>query len=184
MVIHDFQTGVPTPIWMRQFIILAIFSSKNWNLKQRREHISLTCFPSDLSVIKVDPVSFIPYLSLDSVSAGPHLFHPMAPFWTRHHSENPLFFSEQWSWIPVPRGNHLNQECIPVGFVPSSAVAVCWEGGCLLPGGACSQRGLPLGGGIPACTEADPPVDRQTGVKTEPSQLSLRTVTRWYNYFS
>ena len=38
-------------------------------------------------------------------------------------------------------------------------------GGCLLPRGACSRgcvpalgRGLPAGGGIPACTEADPPL--------------------------
>ena len=32
--------------------------------------------------------------------------------------------------------------------------------GCLFQAGACSW------GGIPACTEADPPVDRQTRVKT------------------
>ena len=53
------------------------------------------------------------------------------------------------------------QECIPVGCVPSAAVAVC-------PGGVPGPRGKtgPGGGGISACTEADPPVDRQTGVKT------------------
>ena len=56
-------------------------------------------------------------------------------------------------WIPT------EQECIPVGYVPSATVAVCW--GVPAPGsGGC-------GGGIPACTEADPPpVDRQTRVKT------------------
>ena len=92
------------------------------------------------------------------------------------------------------------QECIPVGCVPSAAVAVCWggcllpgdawlggvpaPGGCLLPGGACSRGPYsqgdawlggcqllgggadPGGGGIPACIEADPPVDRHTPVKT------------------
>ena len=78
------------------------------------------------------------------------------------------------------------QECIPVGCVPSATVAVSlgggclllgkvWsQGGCLLLGGACSWvECLLLGGGgiwswrgIPACTEADPPVDRQTHVKT------------------
>ena len=41
-------------------------------------------------------------------------------------------------------------------------------GGCLVPGGS-GQGGVPgprgvtgPGGGIPACTEADPPVDRMT----------------------
>ena len=49
---------------------------------------------------------------------------------------------------------------------------VC-TGGCLLLGGVCSGGGVPApggrggggGGGIPACTEADPPWT-QTGVKT------------------
>ena len=64
--------------------------------------------------------------------------------------------------------NHLNhislkQECIPVGCVPSAAVAVCWgvsaPRGCLLwwwgwsaPGGVVSQHAL----------RQTPPVDRQT----------------------
>ena len=67
------------------------------------------------------------------------------------------------------------QECIPVGCVPSGAVAVSAPGGVPAPRGvpgpggvgACSGgwlvRGVPAtgggggGGGIPACTEADPP---------------------------
>ena len=72
----------------------------------------------------------------------------------------------------------VKQECIPVGCVPSAAVAVsarrgaccqwgacCRGGGCLVPGCAWSRGGggLPAPrGGIPACTEADPPVDRMT----------------------
>ena len=43
------------------------------------------------------------------------------------------------------------QECIPVGCVPSSAVAVCW--GVSVRGGLCLPRGVC----IPACTEADTP---------------------------
>ena len=74
------------------------------------------------------------------------------------------------------------QECIPVGCVPSATVTVCWRG-CLVRGGAWSQGeclvpgGLPPGGvpgpggclswggsapwgGIPACTEADSPCEQ------------------------
>ena len=87
------------------------------------------------------------------------------------------------------------QECIPVGCVPSAAMAVfggvslprgvsarggvCSRGGCLLLGvvsapgriwsGGSAPRGVSaLGGcGIPACTEADTPrVHRHTPVKT------------------
>ena len=50
------------------------------------------------------------------------------------------------------------------------------------PGCVCVFRGrgggvglLPAGG-IPACTEADPPVDRQTGVKTKPSDGNKKNV--------
>ena len=61
----------------------------------------------------------------------------------------------------------IQQECIPVGCVPSATVAVS-GGVCLLPGGCQLWTAVSaLGGGIPACTEADlPPVDRQTLVKT------------------
>ena len=38
----------------------------------------------------------------------------------------------------------------------------CLGGGYLLPGGVCYGGVLVLGGGIPACTEADPPVNRMT----------------------
>ena len=72
------------------------------------------------------------------------------------------------------------QECIPVGCVPSAAVAICWGGGCL-PGGVSAQRGcLPRGGVCPGvclpggvsaqgagvsagvCLADTPPVDRMT----------------------
>ena len=62
------------------------------------------------------------------------------------------------------------------------------EGGCLVPWGVCSW-GVPgpggsdpggsllLGGGIPACTDADPPVDRMTDTcKNISFATSLRTV--------
>ena len=68
------------------------------------------------------------------------------------------------------------QECIPVGYVlaarwpypgVSFAGGVCPRGGGGLlrgwwsgPGGSVWSRGG--GGGIPACTEADPPVNRIT----------------------
>ena len=41
-------------------------------------------------------------------------------------------------------------------------------GGFWSMGGVCSQGGCSPGGYIPACTEADPPVDRQTPVKILP----------------
>ena len=98
--------------------------------------------------------------------------------------------------------NSLKQECIPVGCVPSAAVTVSrgggvsalggvCSGGCLFLGGVCSGGGclllgvsalgggclLLVGGGIPACTEADTsPVDRQTPVKNITFATSLRTV--------
>ena len=52
------------------------------------------------------------------------------------------------------------QECIPVGCVPSATVAVCW--GCLVPEveGVCSRGAWSWGGSIPACTEAEPPCEQ------------------------
>ena len=49
---------------------------------------------------------------------------------------------------PTKTINRLKQECIPVGCVPSAAVAVCWgEGGCLCVwGGLCMSRGCLPGG--------------------------------------
>ena len=50
--------------------------------------------------------------------------------------------------------NYVKQECIPVGCVPSTAVAISPGGGCLLPGGVCSggvcSRGVsaPWWGGV------------------------------------
>ena len=62
------------------------------------------------------------------------------------------------------------QECIPVGCVPSSAVAVCWGRGSA-PGGVCS-RGVCVPGGVcsrwgwyPSMHWGRPPCG-QTGVKT------------------
>ena len=64
--------------------------------------------------------------------------------------------------------NSDKQECIPVGCVPAARrpyAGVCFPGGGVCsggsgPGGVCSggcvcSRGA--GGGIPACSEADPP---------------------------
>ena len=61
----------------------------------------------------------------------------------------------------------MKQECIPVGCVPSQ-----WQpspGGAVLPRGECASQGCASwgvvcfrGGGVPACTEADPPVNRMT----------------------
>ena len=85
---------------------------------------------------------------------------------------------------------YFQQECIPVGCVPSATVAICLirggavcaTGGWLVRRGVCSRGGVPgprgvsaprgvggfcSGGGIPAYIEADPPsVNRMTGVKT------------------
>ena len=73
---------------------------------------------------------------------------------------------------------HLNpfdkQECIPVGCVPSAAVAVCWGGICL-PGGSACQGGLPSlsGGGCPLWTEFLTHACENITFQ----QLRLRTVT-------
>ena len=78
------------------------------------------------------------------------------------------------------------QECIPVGCVPSAIVAVCWlEGGCLLRGGMGGTcfGGVPApgGGGIPACTETDPPPCGQTDrCKNITFATSLRTVKKHF----
>ena len=57
--------------------------------------------------------------------------------------------------VPGPRG-------VPDPRGPGPGVCA-WSGGVPGPGGACSGGWVPAwsrGGGIPACTEADPPVDR------------------------
>ena len=76
----------------------------------------------------------------------------------------------------------LLQECIPVGCVPSAAVAVCWGGvsarGCLpggcLPGGVCLEGVCP--GGLPKCMlgYTPPPVNRMTDVCENITFLQLR----------
>ena len=62
------------------------------------------------------------------------------------------------------------QECIPVGCVPSAAVAVCWRG--VSARGLVSQHALKR---IP------PPVDRMTDRCKNfiLAAISLRTVTNW-----
>ena len=61
---------------------------------------------------------------------------------------------------------YLKQECIPVGCVPSAVAAIsgggCASGELVLPGGCASWEVCFWGGGIPACTEVDPPVNRMT----------------------
>ena len=67
--------------------------------------------------------------------------------------------------------------CLLPGGMSATGGGVCSRGGVCsqggsVPGGVCSWGGG--GGGIPPCTEADTPstpVDRQTPVKTQPSQL-------------
>ena len=41
------------------------------------------------------------------------------------------------------QNTYKKQECIPLGCVPSAAIAVCWAG--CLPGGRVSARGVPRG---------------------------------------
>ena len=70
-----------------------------------------------------------------------------------------------WGWVSAPGG------CLVRG--------VCsWGGGCLVWGWVSAPGGcLVPGGGIPACTEADPPVDRMTDTcKNITFATSLRTV--------
>ena len=43
--------------------------------------------------------------------------------------------------VKCQKGINVQQECIPVGCVPSAAVAVCWGGG-VCPGGGVSQHAL------------------------------------------
>ena len=45
------------------------------------------------------------------------------------------------------------------GLLPGGSAS---RGGCLLLGGVCFRGGLLLGGSIPACTEADPPINSMT----------------------
>ena len=64
--------------------------------------------------------------------------------------------------------NNTEQECIPVGCVPSAAVAVCW-GGCVCSWGGCLLQGVSAPGGyLPQCMLGyhTAHVDRHTGVKT------------------
>ena len=84
--------------------------------------------------------------------------------------------------VIVPSLRKVNkQESIPVGCVPSAAVAVCCRGclpeGCLPVGcaaGGCLLGGVCLGGMcIPACTETDTPtVNRMTDRQVQKHYLS------------
>ena len=117
-------------------------------------------------------------------------------------------FTVLW-WI-LPCWNYVKQECIPVGCVPSAAIAVSpragvclvprgsvpWErcvcsGGCLVPGGLIPGGCLVLGGyvwlfgpggGIPACTEADAPCGQTHACENKTFATSLRTVTKIFHF--
>ena len=58
-----------------------------------------------------------------------------------------------WFWIkkklPFREGYKIEQECIPVGCVPSAAVAVSRGGGCSCPGGVPGPGGVPVRRGVP-----------------------------------
>ena len=66
-------------------------------------------------------------------------------------------------------GSALGGCLLPEGSAPGGCLllggCLLW-GVCLVPRGVCLVPGGCGSGGIPACTEADPPVDRQTPVKT------------------
>ena len=69
------------------------------------------------------------------------------------------------------------QECIPVGCVPSAAVAVSRGGGCICPVGCTWSRGGapgPGGGGAPG--QALPPCGQTHACKNITFATSLRTV--------
>ena len=57
-------------------------------------------------------------------------------------------------------------------------VSLAEEGGLLGRGGGSLWQG-----GLPACTEADPPVDRQTPVKHNLRKLRLRAVINAHHRF-
>ena len=60
----------------------------------------------------------------------------------------------------------IQQECIPVGCVPSTAVAISGGGGCLPAGGGPAQGVFACKGGVCPREVSASPVDRQTPVKT------------------
>ena len=81
------------------------------------------------------------------------------------------------------------QECIPVGCVPSATVAVCYGGvpapwgGCLIPRGVPAPvLGVsgPVGGGIPACTEADGKNGPREGMHVPGTPVGFAV---YYTYF-
>ena len=81
-------------------------------------------------------------------------------------------------WIrPVTRKRYelqkieCEQECIPVGCVPAPHWP--YAGVCSRGMGVCSRGG---GEGIPACTEADPPVNRMTN---RSKNITLATTSLW-----
>ena len=86
--------------------------------------------------------------------------------WFKVHNDDSILL---WAII-------VEQECIPVGCVPSAAVVV-WE--VSAPGG-----GVPgLGVGIPACTEADPPCGQTDICKNITFATLLRTVINRKDFF-
>ena len=82
--------------------------------------------------------------------------------------------------VSAPRGCLLRGSTPKGGVCPHGAVCSCGgvcSGGCLLLGG---------GGGIPACTEADPPVNRMpdTSKNITLATTSLRPVINSHNVFT
>ena len=75
-------------------------------------------------------------------------------------SQHQLCLLLSCGWLKV-----IKQDCIPVGCIPPA----CWPylPACIAQGGGVCSGGCLLwescsGGGIPACTEADSPIDRMT----------------------
>ena len=60
----------------------------------------------------------------------------------------------------------LKQECIPVGCVPSAAVAVCWGGGVSAQWGVCLEGGVCPGGCLPRGVSVRGCMPRAGGVST------------------
>ena len=126
-----------------------------------------------------------------SLGCGPGSDPPQSPPWVG-----------AWIWSPSISPLGCGPRCDPPQFPPwvwawtwspsISPLGVGLEGGflgrgvslagvCFLPGGGASFLG---GGSIPACTEADPPVDRitDTSKNITLATTSLRPVTKSSNY--
>ena len=130
------------------------------------------------------PVGLAPPPTGNPGSAPAVLYPFLCSFWQKCCQSNRLAYL-LWGWPPSMEnrgsvtaiGNDFNeQECIPVGCVPSAAVAVSWGGVC--PGGCLSRRVCP---GRCAQGDACPGVGvclSAQGVCVCVSARGLRTVTK------